>query len=134
MYQNLEKGITAIDYDKYAKKYNDEKTELERKLVEFTKNDKTFVVTSSYLLELASKAKLVFDSSQPAKKNKILKMLLANCTLDQKRLQLNLLKPFSTLVLATKSSNWLSLTVSIINDKVILCSLHQSFRSPYLHF
>ena len=99
--------ITAIDYDKYAKKYNDEKTELERKLVEFTKNDKTFVVTSSYLLELASKAKLVFDSSQPAKKNKILKMLLANCTLDQKRLQLNLLKPFSTLVLATKSSNWL---------------------------
>ena len=103
----LDGRITAIDYDKYAKKYNDEKTELERKLVEFTKNDKTFVVTSSYLLELASKAKMVFDGSQPAKKNKILKMLLANCTLDQKRLQLNLLKPFSALVLATKSSNWL---------------------------
>jgi hypothetical protein len=114
----LSRCITAIDYDKYAKKYNDEKTELERKLVEFTKNDKTFVVTSSYLLQLASKAKLVFDSSQPAKKNKILKMLLANCTLDQKRLQLNLLKPFSALVLATKSSNWLALADTLRTDSI----------------
>ena len=103
----LDGRITATAYDKYAKKYNDEKTELERKLVEFTKNDKSFVVTSSYLLQLASKAKQIFDGSQPAKKNKILKMLLANCQIDQKRLQLNLLKPFSALVFATKSTNWL---------------------------
>jgi hypothetical protein len=100
-------GITAIDYDKYAKKYNDEKIELERKLVEYTNNDKSFVVTSSYLLQLASKAKEVFESSQPEKKNKILKMLLANCQNNQKRLQLNLLKPFDGLLSAMKSQNWL---------------------------
>lgn len=104
---NFDKRITAIDYDKYAKKYNDEKVELERKLVEYTNNDKSFVVTSSYLLRLASKAKDVFESSQPEKKNKILKMLLANCQINQKRLQLNLLKPFDGLLLAMKSQNWL---------------------------
>jgi hypothetical protein len=81
--------------------------ELDRKLVDFTNNDKSFVVTAEYLLRLASKAKELFDGSQPAKKNKILHMLLANCTLDQKRLQLNLLKPFSGLVSDTKSANWL---------------------------
>ena len=99
--------ITAIDYDKYAKKYSEEKTELERKLVEYTNNDKSFVVTSSYLLQLASRAKEVFESSQPEKKNKILRMLLANCQINEKRLQLNLLKPFSVLIDSTLSQNWL---------------------------
>ncbi|HUC79163.1 MAG TPA: hypothetical protein VMQ58_02875 [Candidatus Saccharimonadales bacterium] len=79
--------------------------ELDRKLVEFTNNDKSFVVTSEYLLRLASQAKQIFESSQPAKKNRILRMLLGNCTLNEKRLQLNLLKPFSSLYLDTKNQN-----------------------------
>ena len=99
--------ITAIDYDKYAKKYSEEKTELERKLVEYTNNDKSFIVTSSYLLQLASRAKEVFESSQPDKKNKILRMLLANCQINEKRLQLNLLKPFSVLSRTLETQNWL---------------------------
>lgn len=40
-------------------------------------------MSSEYLLRLASNAKKIFDGSQPAKKNKILQMILANCTLDQ---------------------------------------------------
>ena len=84
---------------------------LDRKLVDFTNNDKSFVMTSEYLLRLASKAKEIFDGSQPDKKNNILHILLANCTLDQKKLQLNLLKPFSGLVSDTKSTNWLSMLV-----------------------
>ncbi len=80
---------------------------LDRKLVDFTNNDKSFVMTSEYLLRLASRAKEIFDSSQPAKRNKILQMLLANCTLDQKKLKLHLLKPFSGLMSDTKTTNWL---------------------------
>lgn len=45
-------------------------------------------------------------------------MLLAHCALDQKRLQLNLLKPFSALVNATKSSNWLALADELRTDSV----------------
>lgn len=81
--------------------------ELDRKLVEYTNNDKSFVVTAEYLLRLASKAKYLFESSQPQQKNKILRLLLANLTLNQKRLQLNLLQPFNGLVSSQKSSNWL---------------------------
>lgn len=108
-------SITVADYDKYVTKTKAEMDALDRKLVDFTNNDKSFVMTSEYLLRLASKAKEIFDGSQPAKKNKILHMLLANCTLDQKRLQLNLLKPFSGLVSDTKSTNWLRMPVLIIN-------------------
>lgn len=106
--------ITAIDYDKYAKKYSEEKTELERKLVEYTNNDKSFIVTSSYLLQLASRAKEVFESSQPEKKNKILRILLANCQINEKRLQLNLLKPFSTVLDNSNSLNWLRTIEEVI--------------------
>lgn len=77
-------GITVADYDKYVMKTKAAMDELDRKLVEYTNNDKSFVVTSSYLLQLASRAKQIFDGSQPFKKNKILRMLLANCLLDGK--------------------------------------------------
>lgn len=94
--------------------------ELDRKLVEYTNNDKSFVVTAEYLLRLASKAKYLFESSQPQQKNKILRLLLANLTLNQKRLQLNLLQPFNGLVSSQKSSNWLE----------VVDALRLSFATP----
>ena len=99
--------ITTLEYDKYVTKYKLEKEELECKLVEYTNNDKSFILTTSYLLELAQNAHTIFQSSQPAQKNKILKALLANCQINEKGLQLNLLKPFSVLVDSTKTQNWL---------------------------
>lgn len=103
----LEGRITTNDYDKYVTKYKKDKEELENKLVEYTNNDQSFVVTAEYLLKLAQNAKSVFESSQPAQKNQILRTLLANCKINQKRLQLNLLQPFSSLVSDSKSQNWL---------------------------
>jgi site-specific DNA recombinase len=103
----LEGRITTSDYDKYVNKYKNEKETEENRLAEFTNNDKSFVVTAEYLLKLAQSAKSVFESSQPAQKNRILRTLLANCKINQKRLQLNLLQPFSSLVSDSKSQNWL---------------------------
>ncbi len=103
----LDGRITVDDYDKYVMKYKSEMEDLDRKLVEYTNNDKSFNITSAYLLQLASKAKSIFESSQPEQKNKILRMLLANPTLNEKRLQLPLLKPFSVLIDTLESSNWL---------------------------
>lgn len=103
----LDGRITVADYDKYVTKLKVEMDELDRKLVEFTNNDKSFVVTAEHLLRLASRAKELFESSQPQQKNKILRLLLANLTLNQKRLQLYLLKPFSGLLIDPKSQNWL---------------------------
>jgi site-specific DNA recombinase len=104
----LDGRITVADYDKYVTKYKAEMDDLDRKLVDYTNNDKSFIVTAEYLLRLASNAKKLFESSQPQQKNKILRLLLANLTLNQKKLQLHLLKPFSGLVSDTKSTNWLA--------------------------
>lgn len=99
--------ITVDDYDKYVAKAKEEMQKLDNDLVELTKGNTTFVVTAEYLLELAGKARELFESSQPAQKNRILRALLANLTLNQKELQLNLLKPFVGLVSDLKSQNWL---------------------------
>ncbi len=103
----LDGRITVTEYDKYVKNIKMEMEELERKLVEFTSNDKSFIVTSEHLLRLASQAKDIFESSQPAKKNKILRTLLANCTLSGKKLNFTLLKPFDKLCTEVKNTNWL---------------------------
>ncbi len=103
----LDGRITVNEYDKYVTRYKSEIDELETKLVAYTNDDKSFIATSEYLLELASRAKDIFENSQPEQKNKILRMVSANLTLHQKRLQLHLLKPFSDLCNSTKSSNWL---------------------------
>lgn len=107
--------ITVADYDKYVTKLKAEMDELDRKLVEFTNNDKSFVVTAEHLLRLASRAKELFESSQPQQKNKILRLLLANLTMNQKRLQLYLLKPFSGLLIDPKSQNWLTTIEEVIS-------------------
>lgn len=110
--------ITVDDYDKYVMKYKSEMEDLDRKLVEYTNNDKSFNITSAYLLQLASKAKGIFESSQPEQKNKILRMLLANPTLNEKRLQLPLLKPFSVLIDTLESSNWLALADTLRTESL----------------
>lgn len=103
----LEGRITTSEYDKYIEKYKKDKELLEADLIKYTNDDKSFVVTAEHLLKLAQNAKSVFESSQPAQKNKILRTLLANCKINQKRLQLNLLQPFLALSADSKSQNWL---------------------------
>ena len=85
------------EYDKIATKLQSEIEELDNKLINLSNNDKSFDVSRSYLLELASKAHTIFENSKPEQKNKILKLLFSNLKIDQKRLNCNLLEPFNTL-------------------------------------
>lgn len=99
--------ITVDEYDKIAKKIELELASLDAKLIELTNNDKSFDMNRSYLLELASRARKIFESSKPEQKNKILKLLFSNLEINQKRLNFHLLEPFDTLSSMDKSSNWL---------------------------
>ena len=95
------------EYDKIATKIEAEINEKDSKLIELTNNDKSFDISRSYLLELASKARTIFESSKPEQKNKILKLLFSNLEINEKRLNCNLLEPFNTLSSMSKTRNWL---------------------------
>lgn len=103
----LDGRITVDVYDKNVTNLTAEMEKLDDKLVQLTNNDKSFNIDASYLLKLAQNVKRIFESSKPAQKNKILRLLLSNLELNQKKLQFTLLEPFSTLIAEPKSQNWL---------------------------
>ena len=103
----LDGRITVDEYDKYVTQAKSDMEKLDTKLVELTNNDTSFVVTAEHLLKLAYSAKDIFESSQSGQRNKILRALLANLKLNEKRLQLHLLKPFSVLVHTLETQSWL---------------------------
>ena len=80
---------------------------LDEKLVQSTNDGKSFKVDCFCLLKLASRVRKLFESSKPEQKNKILKLLLSNLEINQKRLQFNLLEPFSSFFDKPKTQNWL---------------------------
>ncbi len=103
----LDGRITADEYDKIVSITKSQMEKLDEKLIQLTNGDKSFVVTSSYLLQLASIAGKLFRSSKPELKSKILNLVLSNLELDNKKLHFNLLSPFDKLLVLSQSSNWL---------------------------
>jgi site-specific DNA recombinase len=79
-------------YDKFIKKFKQEECKLLEDLQDHSKADESFLLTSSYLLDLASRAHELFMSSQPAQKNALLKLLFANIKADGDKLYLELKK------------------------------------------
>ncbi len=71
------------------------------------KADQSYLVTSSYLLELASRAGQLFQASQPAQKRQLLNLVLANAKMEGEKLLFNLKKPFEAMMLANETGKWL---------------------------
>ena len=103
----LDGRITVDAYDKIVSKTKAEMEKLDQRLIQLTNGDKSFVVTNSYLLKLASTAGKLFKSSKPELKSKILYLILSNLELDNKRLVFNLLSPFDKLLALSQNSSWL---------------------------
>jgi len=107
--------ITLNDYDEYVKDLKARQEQLDEQLVNLTHNDKSFMLTSSYLLEIATKAPQLFKSSKAALKSKLLRFLLSNLVIQDKKLVFNLKAPFDVIARCSKSQNWLPLHNSISN-------------------
>ena len=99
--------ITIDQYDKYAENTKVKLEKMDQSLMKLTGNDKSFVVTDLLLLNLASRAADLYKSSKPELKNRLLKVLLSNLTIDQKRLHFTVVEPFATFLKINKRSTWL---------------------------
>ncbi len=106
-FDKLDGRITSDEYDKFIKKFKQEECEQIESLQDHSKADEAFLLTSSYLLDLASRAYDLFMSSQPAQKNALLKFVLANVKADGEKLYVQLKNTFAGILLANKSNNWL---------------------------
>jgi len=58
-------------------------------------------------LDVAHRAKELFETSQIAQKNQLLKFILANAKIEGEKLVFNLKKPFEAMVTANQTKKWL---------------------------
>jgi site-specific DNA recombinase len=103
----LDGRITLNDYDEYVKDLKARQEQLDDQLVNLTHNDKSFLLTSSYLLEVATKAPKLFQSSKAALKSKLLRFLLSNLVIQDKKLVFNLKAPFDVISECSQNQTWL---------------------------
>lgn len=74
--------------------YRAEQRILQAKLANLQNADEEYYLTAQYLVEIASRAKELFMSSEPEEKRLILKMAFQNLSLDGKIVRYDWKKPF----------------------------------------
>lgn len=108
MYEDrLDGRITPEMYDKKLKDYKQRQQYLIEQKEHHRKADEVFYVEGSKVLELASRAHAIFESSKPEQKRVLLKFLLQNSQLRGKRLEINLNQPFDAILVHAKTRKWL---------------------------
>lgn len=108
MYEDkLDGRITVDKYDELVEKTEKRMSEIDNELVALSQDFGDSEMTAFYLLELASNAKSLFKNSKPATKNQILRLLLSNYEIEQKRLSFNLLESFNFIKKLDSRPNWL---------------------------
>lgn len=110
MYEDrLDGRISAEKYDEMVSEYKKKQTDINIQLEDHTKADESFLINSSYLLELAHCAINLFnsESSEVESKRQLLNFLLSNCTLEGDKLLFDLKPPFDAIYQANKNQIWL---------------------------
>lgn len=74
-----------------------------------SKADENYYVEASRLLELASRAYELFESSEDSQKRELLQYLLQNSKMKGNKLVPTLQMPFDAILLANKTKDWLPL-------------------------
>jgi len=101
--------ITQDEYDKKAYELKQSQYDLDLKLKQYTEADEKFGITVNYLLNLASRAYELFESSKIEQKRQLINFLLSNLRLKGKTLLYDVNKPFDAILNANKCSDWLPL-------------------------
>ena len=95
------------EYDKLAERTDARMSEIDSELVSIEQSDESDEITASNLLKLASNANELFKSSKPSIKNQILRLVVSNLEIKQKKLSFNLLEPFDFIKKMDSRPIWL---------------------------
>ena len=108
MYEDrLDGGITIDKYNELVAKTDQRLQEIDNEIVRLEKTRKESTFDVSYLLKLASMSEKLLKSSKVEVKNEILRLLLSNLEIKQKRLQFKVLEPFCYLQKLDSRPMWL---------------------------
>lgn len=103
----LDQSITKDIYDKKHQEFHDKLQLLNIELSEHTKADYDYQTTVASVLNLARRAKEIFESSEVPEKRQFINYLIQNPTLNEKTLVFNLRSPFNLVLELSSSPKWL---------------------------
>ena len=92
-----EQSITKDFFNDKLKKLKEEQAEIRTKLMEYDNADEKFYITINTVLNLVRYALEILESSEPNEKRQLLNFLLQNCSLNGKKLDFTLRKPFDSI-------------------------------------
>lgn len=108
MYEDrLDGRITTDMHDKKLKEYKDKQGDILLQMEEHSKGDENFYLNAVRVLDVASRAVEILESSKPEEKRAFLSFLLQNPVLQDKKLVFELKTPFDQILECSKTQNWL---------------------------
>ncbi len=112
-YERLDGRITPDLYDEIVTELTEKQNELNDRLISLTNSNKSFLVTASYLLDLAQRAATLFENASERLQQKLLNFVLSNIQMGDKKLYFEVNDPYKTFIEMKKSplsgsesSNW----------------------------
>ena len=100
-------SITNDFYNKKFKEYAEKQAKIMQQINSHDRTDKEHYITANTILNLAQRAREIFENSEVAEKRQFINFLLQNCELKGKTLSYKLKTPFDTVFLASKCSDLL---------------------------
>jgi DNA invertase Pin-like site-specific DNA recombinase len=112
-YERLDGRITTDLYDEIVTELTAQQQELNDRLISLTDSNKSFLVTASYLLDLAQRASGLFENASERLQQKLLKFILSNMELADQKLTYLVNDPYKIFIelnkkalTAPESVNW----------------------------
>ena len=94
----LDQSITKDQHDKKLYELKDLQYRLNTEMEEHIKADHEYHINVATVLNLSRRARIIFESSEPAEKRAFLNMLLQNPVVEEKEMQFTLKKPFDSVL------------------------------------
>lgn len=103
-YERLDGRITTDIFDEIVNELTARQQELDEQLMTLTHSNKSFIVTISYLLDLAQRSADLFKNARPELQQKMLKIVLSNMELNDKKLSYIVNDPYKTMIQENKKA------------------------------
>lgn len=113
---HLDGGIDSETYHLKLEEYKKRQREITSEIKAHVNADETCLITAQTLLDLAKRAKELFESSKLPEKQQLLNFVFSNLKLDGKKLLVILREPFLTLcAMSHQPAN-----LKLLDSKIIL--------------
>lgn len=104
LYQRLDGSFTKDEYNDIVQDLRNKEDALLKRIDALSSDNKSFIVTASYLIDLAERAVELFEGASVALQQKMLRFLISNSTLMDQNLDIQLNDPYKMYSVQTKNA------------------------------